>query len=64
MDIELGEALIAELKAAMDPAVKAVIVTGSGSSFSAGVDLFRLIKDGPEYGRRSSRCSMSSCTPR
>ena len=52
IDIELGEALVAEFKAAMDPSVKAVIVTGSGSSFSAGVDLFRLIKDGPEYGRR------------
>jgi enoyl-CoA hydratase len=36
----------------VDPSVKAVIITGSGSSFSAGVDLFRLIKDGPEYGRR------------
>jgi enoyl-CoA hydratase len=52
MDVELGEALIAEFKAAADPAVKAVIVTGTGSSFSAGVDLFRLIKDGPEYARR------------
>jgi enoyl-CoA hydratase len=40
------------MKEAMDPLVKAVIITGSGSSFSAGVDLFRLIKDGPEYGRR------------
>jgi enoyl-CoA hydratase len=52
MDIELGEAVIAELQAAMDPSVKAVILTGSGSSFSAGVDLFRVLKDGPEYGRR------------
>ena len=52
MDIELGEALIKEMKDAMDSSVKAVIVTGSGSSFSAGVDLFRVIKDGPEYGRR------------
>jgi enoyl-CoA hydratase len=52
MDIELGEALVAELKDALDPSVKAVIVTGTGSSFSAGVDLFRLIKDGPEYARR------------
>lgn len=52
MDIELGEAFIAEMKAAMDPSVKAVIVTGTGSSFSAGVDLFRVLKDGPEYGRR------------
>ena len=37
---------------ARDPSVKAVILTGSGSSFSAGVDLFRVLKDGPEYGRR------------
>jgi len=52
IDIELGEAFIAEMKAAMDASVKAVIVTGTGSSFSAGVDLFRVLKDGPEYGRR------------
>lgn len=52
IDVELGEALVAEMQAALDPSVKAVIITGSGSSFSAGVDLFRLIKDGPEYGRR------------
>lgn len=52
MDLELGEALIAEFKNASDPSVKAVIVTGTGASFSAGVDLFRVIKDGPEYARR------------
>ena len=52
IDIELGEAIVAEMKAAMDPSVRGVILTGTGSSFSAGVDLFRVIKDGPEYGRR------------
>ena len=52
MDIELGEAFVRELSEAADPAVKAVIVTGSGGTFSAGVDLFRVIKDGPDYGRR------------
>jgi enoyl-CoA hydratase len=52
IDIELGEALLAEMEDARDPSVKAVILTGSGSSFSAGVDLFRVLKDGPEYGRR------------
>ena len=53
MDIELGEAFVAELAAAAeDDAVRAVVLTGSGSSFSAGVDLFRLIKDGPAYGQR------------
>lgn len=53
LDIELAEALIAELKAATeDDGVRAVVVTGTGSSFSAGVDLFRLIKEGADYGQR------------
>jgi enoyl-CoA hydratase len=52
MDIELGEALIKEMHDARDASVKAVILTGSGSSFSAGVDLFRVLQGGPEYGRR------------
>jgi enoyl-CoA hydratase len=52
IDIELGEALIKEFDDATDPSVTAVILTGSGSSFSAGVDLFRVLKDGPDYGRR------------
>jgi enoyl-CoA hydratase len=52
LDIELGEAFVTEMKDALDPAVRAVVITGSGSSFSAGVDLFRVLKDGPEYGRR------------
>lgn len=52
MDIELGEAFVVEMDAARDPSVRAVILTGSGSSFSAGVDLFRVLKDGPEYGRK------------
>ena len=51
IDVELGEALIFELKAAADPAVRAVVVIGTGSAFSAGVDLYRVIKDGPDYGR-------------
>ena len=52
LDIELGEAFVKEMDDAHDPSVKAVILTGSGSSFSAGVDLFRVLKDGPDYGRR------------
>ena len=52
MDIELGEAFLDEMRNALDPSVKAVVLTGSGSSFSAGVDLFRVLRDGPEYGRR------------
>ena len=52
MDIELGEALLREMQEAVTPAVRALIVTGTGSSFSAGVDLYRIVNDGPDYGRR------------
>ena|SRR5687767_6895202 len=52
MDIELGEAFVREMHDAATASVGAVIVTGTGSSFSAGVDLFRVVNDGPEYGRR------------
>jgi enoyl-CoA hydratase len=52
MDIELGEAFMREMDNAAAPPIKAVILTGTGSSFSAGVDLYRVVKDGPEYGKR------------
>ena len=52
IDLELGEALSAAIADAAATSVKAVIITGSGSSFSAGVDLFRLVQDGPDYARR------------
>ena len=52
MDTELGEALTREFSDAAAAPIKAAIVTGSGSTFSAGVDLFRVVNDGPEYGRR------------
>ena len=52
MDLELCEAIIGELNAARDGDPRAVVITGTGSSFSAGVDLFRVIKDGAAYGTR------------
>jgi enoyl-CoA hydratase len=52
MDIELGEALLREMEDAAAAPIRAVIVTGSGTSFSAGVDLIRIVNDGPDYGRR------------
>jgi enoyl-CoA hydratase len=52
MDIELGEALVAEMRDAAAAPIKAVVLTGTGSSFSAGVDLFRVVDEGPSYGRR------------
>lgn len=52
MDIELGEAFMREMQDAATAPVNAVILTGTGSSFSAGVDLFRVVNDGQDYGRR------------
>ncbi|MEO8678579.1 MAG: enoyl-CoA hydratase/isomerase family protein [Vicinamibacterales bacterium] len=53
MDLELCNAIIADLDAAArDSGVRAVVLTGTGSSFSAGVDLFRVINEGPAYGTR------------
>lgn len=52
IDIELGEAWLREMADAAAVPIKAVVVTGSGSSFSAGVDLFRVVNGGPDYGRR------------
>ncbi|MCO1659176.1 enoyl-CoA hydratase/isomerase family protein [Pseudonocardia humida] len=52
MDLELCEAIADAFGAlAADPAV-AVVLTGAGRSFSAGVDLRRLLDGGEEYVRR------------
>lgn len=45
LDIELLEEIGRELGAAGE--ARAVVLTGTGSMFSAGVDLFRLLDDGP-----------------
>ena len=53
LDLELVEGIalaFAEANASGD--VAAVILTGSGSIFSAGVDLFRLVDQGQEYRDR------------
>jgi enoyl-CoA hydratase len=52
MDLELCEALIRELREAENSDARAVILTGTGSIFCAGVDLFRLTNAGPEYVER------------
>jgi enoyl-CoA hydratase len=52
LDIELCEAIIAALEGARDGSVRGLVITGTGSSFSAGVDLYRVINDGPAYGAR------------
>jgi enoyl-CoA hydratase len=51
LDVELLDALLRKLDGVADD-VQAIILTGTGSIFSAGVDLVRLTKEGAEYVRR------------
>jgi enoyl-CoA hydratase len=52
LDIELVDAIaLALARIADDQAIRAVILTGTGSIFSAGVDLFRLVDGGAEYAK-------------
>jgi enoyl-CoA hydratase len=48
LDVELMAALESELAAA-EQAGQAVVITGTGSIFSAGVDLFRVLEGGDAY---------------
>jgi len=48
IDVELLDALLRELNGIADD-VRALILTGTGSIFSAGVDLFRLTQEGKDY---------------
>jgi enoyl-CoA hydratase len=49
MDLELCQAIAGAFRAlAADPA-RAVVITGGGRTFSAGVDLRRLLDGGPDY---------------
>jgi enoyl-CoA hydratase len=50
LDVELLDALLHELDGVAED-VRALILTGTGSIFSAGVDLFRLTREGADYVR-------------
>jgi enoyl-CoA hydratase len=52
LDIELCEALAAQLDALRDSGTKAIVLTGQGQMFSAGVNLIRLSDGGADYVRR------------
>lgn len=50
VDVELLDAVVERLdEAAADTAVRAIVLTGTGSSFSAGVNLFRVLEGGAGY---------------
>lgn len=49
MDVALCEALSGAIAGARADEVRAVVITGTGSSFSAGVDLFQVVTGGPDY---------------
>lgn len=53
LDLELVEGLAREMaEIALTAEARAVILTGTGSIFSAGVDLYRLTEGGDEYVNR------------
>ncbi len=51
LDLEFCEAIAARLEEILTSSARAVVVTGQGRIFSAGVDLVRLLAGGPEYVR-------------
>jgi enoyl-CoA hydratase len=53
LDVELVKALDEAIRTAeKDDATRAVVLTGSGKIFCAGVDLHRVVKEGASYGER------------
>jgi len=51
LDLELTKDLTAALDRAVADGAPPLVITGTGSSFSAGVDLFRVVNEGADYVR-------------
>jgi enoyl-CoA hydratase len=49
LDVELADAMALAFTELAGSDARAVILTGTGSSFSAGVDLFRIVDGGTDY---------------
>ncbi len=52
LDSEFCESMRHELDRLRDGAAAAVVLTGTGTTFSAGVNLFKVLEGGVEYGRQ------------
>jgi enoyl-CoA hydratase len=52
IDVELLEAVSAEVESLRTDGPDAVVITGTGGAFSAGLDLVRALDEGPDYFRR------------
>jgi enoyl-CoA hydratase/carnithine racemase len=52
LDVEVLDALTARLAALAGAGCSALVLTGAGRAFSAGVDLFRVLEGGDSYARR------------
>jgi len=52
LDLELVESLALAFAEIATSDARAVVLTGTGTTFSAGVDLFRLVDGGREYAER------------
>ena len=62
LDIELCEEMQRQLADVAASDARALIITGTGSIFSAGVDLFRLLSEGEPYVRRFFPAMVSAFT--